>query len=382
MKNLKKLEKHRKLKIVFQSVGGTLIDPCCVKTKSTHITERCLVMELLTIKEISKRWKISEQMVRKYCRDGRIPEAVYKEGTWYLPTTTKKPAHKEWTRTENPAPKLVKQLQRQRTKKMYHGLYDYIHVNFCYSSNRMASNRLMLKQVEEIFRKGKVSVAFEPIKIDDAIEAYNHFTCVNYIIDTATERLTQSYICKLHSMLCYGTMAERKKTFYPGKYRTEKVTLKNAKPPQPAHIRSQMSKLLGEYECLDSIDMMKILDFHVKFERIHPFADCNGRVGRLLMFKECLRHEVTPFILDDKRRSAYLKGIREWDMDKSTLFMPCHEAQARFTAQYELQELRKYSKNYVTKNTTPTKLNTECLDYDWTVKFDTVERENTEVADN
>ena len=118
-------------------------------------------------------------------------------------------------------PKLVKQLQRQRTKKIYHGLFDYIQVNFCYSSNRLASNRLMLNQVEEVYKKGKVSVGFEPIKVDDLIKAYNHLACVNCIIETATARLSQTYIRKLHSMIGYGTMAERKLLFHPGEYRRD-----------------------------------------------------------------------------------------------------------------------------------------------------------------
>ena len=107
-----------------------------------------------------------------------------------------------------------------------------------------------------------------------------------------------------------------------------------------------MSALISEYESLDKVELAQILEFHVRFERIHPFTDGNGRLGRLLMFKECLRHEITPFILDDKRRTEYLKGIREWDMDKSTLFTPCLEAQARFQAQIDLQKLQEYAQRY------------------------------------
>ena len=128
-----------------------------------------------------------------------------------MPEGTARPTRKK---QEAPTvPKLVKQLQRQRTKKIYHGLYDYIQINFCYSSNRLASKRLMLTQVEEVYKKGKVSVGFEPIKVDDLIEAYNHFDCVSHIIDTAANRISQSYIRKLHTMLSYGTMAERKPCF-------------------------------------------------------------------------------------------------------------------------------------------------------------------------
>ena len=301
-------------------------------------------MDYLTTKEVSVLWNTTEQMVRRYCRDGRIPGAVQKEGSWYVPEGTAHPTRKK---QEAPTvPKLVKQLQRQRTKKIYHGLYDYIQINFCYSSNRLASNRLMLTQVEEVYKKGKVSTGFEPIKVDDLIEAYNHIACVSYIIDTATARISQSYIRKLHTMLSYGTMAERKLLFHPGEYRKDNCILGKAKTTPPKNIGSQMSALISEYESLDKVELAQILDFHVRFERIHPFTDGNGRLGRLLMFKECLRHEIMPFILDDKRRTEYLKGIREWDMDKSTLFTPCLEAQARFQAQIDLQKLQEYAQRY------------------------------------
>lgn len=301
-------------------------------------------MDYLTTKEVSVLWNTTEQMVRRYCRDGRIPGAVQKEGAWFVPEGTARPTRKK---QEAPTvPKLVKQLQRQRTKKIYHGLYDYIQINFCYSSNRLASNRLMLTQVEEVYKKGKVSVGFEPIKVDDLIEAYNHFDCVGHIIDTAVNRISQSYIRKLHTMLCYGTMAERKLQFHPGEYRRDTCTIGKTKTTPPKNINSQMNALIAEYESLDKVELAQILDFHVRFERIRPFADGNGRIGRLLMFKECLRHEITPFILDDKRRTEYLKGIREWDMDKTTLFTPCLEAQARFQAQIDLQKLQEYAQHY------------------------------------
>ena len=301
-------------------------------------------MDYLTTKEVSVLWNTTEQMVRRYCRDGRIPGAVQKEGSWYVPEGTAHPTRKK---QEAPTvPKLVNQLQRQRTKNIYHGLYDYIQINFCYSSNRLASNRLMLNQVEEIYKKGKVSVGFEPIKVDDLIEAYNHIACVSHIIDTAANRISQTYIRKLHTMISYGTIAERKLLFHPGEYRKDNCTLGKTKTTPPKNIGSQMSALIAEYESLDKVELARILDFHVRLERIHPFVDGNGRLGRLLMFKECLRHEITPFILDDKRRTEYIKGIREWDMDKSTLFTLCLEAQARFQAQIDLQKLQEYAQRY------------------------------------
>lgn len=138
-------------------------------------------MDYMTISEMAEKWNISERMIRRYCIDGRIEGTIFKDNAWLLPENTEKPTRRE--REAVKLPILVKKLQRQRTKKIYHGLYDYIQVNFCYSSNRLASNRLLLTQVEEVYKKGKVSTGFEPIKVDDLIEAYNHFACVSYIID-------------------------------------------------------------------------------------------------------------------------------------------------------------------------------------------------------
>ena len=303
-------------------------------------------MTYLTIKEAAELWEITEQMVRRYCREGRISGAVHREGNWYVPKGVARPKRKKKSAVVVAIPKFVKQLQRQRTKKVSHELYDYIQINFCYSSNRMASNRLMLKQVEEVFKKGKVSTGFEPIKVDDLIEAYNHFACFNYVLDTATARISQTYIRKLHTMLSYGTVAERRQQLHPGEYRKLPCTIGKTKTTPPKNINSQLSALISEYENQDKVELMQILDFHVRFECIHPFEDGNGRIGRLLMFKECLRHEVVPFIIDDKHRTEYLKGLREWDMDKTTLFTPCLEAQTRFQAQIDMQKLQKYAQRY------------------------------------
>lgn len=297
-------------------------------------------MTYLTIKEAADLWEITEQMVRRYCREGRISWAVHREGNWYVPKGVARPKRKKKSAVVVATPKFVKQLQRQRTKKVSHELYDYIQINFCYSSNRMASNRLMLKQVEEVFKKGKVSTGFEPIKVDDLIEAYNHFACFNYVLDTATTRISQTYIRKLHTMLSYGTIAERRQHVHPGEYRKAPCAIGKTKTIPPKNINSQLSALISEYESQDKVELMQILDFHVRFESIRPFEDGNGRVGRLLMFKECLRHEIMPFIIDDKHRTEYLKGIREWIMDKTNLFAVCCRAQERLEAYMEQQELQ------------------------------------------
>ena len=264
-----------------------------------------------------------------------------------IPASAKKPVRVEIPNEEpEPLPPLALKLIRQKKKKNYHGLYDYVQINLTYCSCRMASNRLTRNQIETIFKKGKVSVSFEPMKVSDVIEALNHSFCVDYILDTVDEPLTQKYIKNLHFLLMSGTVDERKKHVISGQYRT---ATSNRRAPffLPADsISANLKTLISEYECSKNVDRSSILDFHVRFERTFPFEDGNGRIGRLLMFKECLRHDVMPFIIDDKRRGHYLEGLEKWDTDRSILTEVVMEAQDRFDAQLELQKLMEAGARY------------------------------------
>ena len=305
-------------------------------------------MEYITVKEAADKWNTSVQIVRRLCRQERIPGVVQTDGAWLIPEDAKKPDRAEYTVAEaKELPPLAKKLVRQKKKKNFHGLYDYVQTDLTYSSSRMASNRLTRQQVETIFKKGKVSVSFEPMKVSDLVEVLNHCVCVDYILDHVEEPLSQKFIKHLHYQLTFGTVDERRKKVTPGQYRT-----KNSYRTEPFmlpsdRISEKLKALIAEYESLEEVDRREILDFHVRFERIFPFEDCNGRIGRLIMFKECLRHEVMPFILDDKRRSRYLEGIREWDDDPGILSEVVMEAQSRFDAQIQLQMLAEHRQSFL-----------------------------------
>lgn len=305
-------------------------------------------MQYISTKAASEKWAITEQLIRRYCRQERIPGAIQKEGAWLIPEDAKKPAKIEPMEKDIPElPPLAKKLARQKKKKNFHGLYDYVQTDLTYSSSRMASNRLTRQQVETIFKKGKVSVSFEPMKVSDLVEVLNHCVCVDYILDHVEEPLSQKFIKHLHYQLTFGTVDERRKKVTPGQYRTKNSYRKEPFMSPPDRISEKLKVLVAEYESLDEVDRREILDFHVRFERIFPFEDCNGRIGRLIMFKECLRHEVMPFILDDKRRSRYLEGIREWDDDPGILSEVVMEAQSRFDAQIQLQMLAEHRQSFL-----------------------------------
>lgn len=297
-------------------------------------------MKYLSVKEAAELWEVSGTMIRKYCTQGRISGARQSSFGWEIPANAKKPKAKAPTVSRNEVlPKLARKLVQQKTKKIYHGLYDYVQINFAYSSSRMASNRLTRKQVEDIFRKGKVKESFEPMKVSDLIEVMNHCVCMDYVLDHLEKPLSVKLIKMIHYLLTYGTVDSRMDRVTPGEYRNTKSARKETFIAPVSMINEKLIDLIDEYECLDEVDRREILDFHVRFEGIFPFEDYNGRVGRLIMFKECLRHDVLPFIIDDKRRSRYLKGLREWDEDTSLLAEVILEAQDRFSRQIDLQDL-------------------------------------------
>ena len=169
-------------------------------------------MEYLSVKETAEKWGVSQALVRRYCGQGRIPNAKHKNGTWLIPEKAKKPDKIDPVLTEKELPVLAKRLVHQKNnRRNYHGLYDYVQIYLTYTSSRMASNRLTMDQMETIFRKGKVRVAFEPMKVSDCIEVLNHFVCVDYIIDHVGEPITQKMLQQLHYTLMFGTVDHRKK---------------------------------------------------------------------------------------------------------------------------------------------------------------------------
>lgn len=235
---------------------------------------------MLSTKEISELWGISERMVRRFCVDGRIPEAKLENTNWFIPEGTPKPKRKPKTPIDESRKILTafaKKVVYQRTKNNHYGIYEYIQVNLTYSSNRMASNRLTRNEVEEVYRTNKITTSFEPVKVDDIIETINHFAAVRYIVDNISAPLTQTFLKKLHHILTYGTYADRKENLHPGEYRTStsKIGVK------PKEISSKLATIIKNYES-GAVNLEKILDFHVRLEKIRPFVDYNGRLGRLL----------------------------------------------------------------------------------------------------
>ncbi len=295
-------------------------------------------MKYISAKQYSARWEIAERTVRRYCESGQIIGAQLVDGYWIIPADTPKPSGTTIDPLELRGP--ARQVFAQREKNNHYGIYEYLQVNLAYSSSRMASNRLTRNQVIELYRTGKISVAFEPMKVDDIYEIDNHFCACAYAVDILTEPLRHVHLRDLHSLLFYGTKADRSGTMRTGELRTQPH--KYGTPPNEIH--RALTALLKDYESKRDITLEDILDFHVRFERIHPFDDGNGRLGRLIMMKECLRHQIVPFIIDDKQRGKYHRGIAMWDSDPSILTEVATHAQSRFNGKMDLCRLFQYQR--------------------------------------
>ena len=275
-------------------------------------------MKYITVAAAAKKLKISPIMVRKYCASGRIPGAICKNKAWHIPADVKHPERAPAPKKElPPMPPLAAKLYHQKNGRNYHGLYDYTASYLTYCSSRMASGRLTLDQINMIFHKGKFVTAFEPNKVSDLIEALNHCYCVDHILENVMQPLNIKFITNLHYMLTIGSVDQRVARVHSGEFRNSCIGPKGLALMPGTQVKGALSDLIQKYEHRESISLEDILDFHVRFERIFPFEDYNGRIGRLIMFKECLRHNVTPFIFPDKCRCKYLNGIRNWDRNRS-----------------------------------------------------------------
>lgn len=223
-------------------------------------------------------------------------------------------------------------LQEEKAKKYSGGIYHKTQIELTYNSNHMEGSKLTHDQTRYIFETNTIGMENEVFNVDDIIETANHFRCIDLIIDNAKVTLTEKFIKNIHLILKNGTSDSRKDWFAVGNYKRVPNEVGGMATASPEEVSTKMKVLLGEYARKNEITFEDILDFHVKFERIHPFQDGNGRVGRLLMFKECLKHNIVPFIIEDDLKMFYYRGLKEWNREKGYLMDTCLTAQDRYKA--------------------------------------------------
>ena len=286
-------------------------------------------MRYLSVNEMAKKWNISERSVRNYCAQGRVNGAFLTGKTWNIPEDAKKP---ERSNKRKEQPTLLDILQEEKKSKYPGGIYHKTQIDLTYNSNHMEGSRLTHDQTRYIFETNTIGVENEVLKVDDVIETANHFRCIDLIIDHAKSALTEKFIKELHQTLKSGTSDSRKDWFAVGDYKKLPNEVGGMETALPEEVANKMKALLKEYNDKEEKTFDDILDFHVKFERIHPFQDGNGRVGRLIMFKECLKYNIVPFIIEDNLKLFYYRGLKEWDNEKGYLTDTCLTAQDKYKA--------------------------------------------------
>ncbi len=285
-------------------------------------------MRYLSVIEIAKKWNISERSVRNYCAHGRVQGAFLTGKTWNIPKNAEKPERSN--KKKGHPLTLLDILRDQKEGKYSGGIYHRTQIDLTYNSNHMEGSRLTHNQTRYIFETNTVGVENEVLNVDDVIETVNHFHCIDLVIDHADDILSEKFIKKLHLTLKNGTSDSRKDWFAVGEYKKIPNEVGGMDTALPEEVADKMKTLLKEYKVIKEKTLEDILDFHVKFERIHPFQDGNGRVGRLIMFKECLKHNIVPFIIEDNQKLFYYRGLKEWDNEKGYLTDTCLTAQDKY----------------------------------------------------
>lgn len=285
-------------------------------------------MEFISVSEAAKRWGVSERSVRNYCAQGRITGAFLTGKTWNIPTTAEKPdrlnKHVDMPKT------LLDVLRAEKAAKLHGGIYHRVQIDLTYNSNHIEGSRLTHDQTRFIFETDTIGMSDGAVKVDDVVETANHFKCIDMVIDSAAHVLSEAFIKQLHATLKSGTSNSRQDWFAVGDYKKLPNEVGGMDTAQPEEVASQMKKLLSEYNANKEKSFDDLLDFHYRFERIHPFQDGNGRVGRLVLFKECLRNNIVPFIIDEDTKLYYYRGLKEWERERGYLRDTCLAAQDKF----------------------------------------------------
>lgn len=287
-------------------------------------------MGYLSVAEIAKKWRLSERAVRNYCAQGRVSGAFLTGKTWNIPEDAQKPGR---VRAQAAAPTtLLSVLQREKQSRLPGGIYHRVQIDLTYNSNHIEGSRLSREQTRFIFETNTIGIEKQAVNVDDVVETANHFRCIDMVIDDANRALSQAMIKRLHEILKSGTSDSRQDWFAVGEYKKLPNEVGGQETVAPEDVEKRMRALLNAYNAKTRKTLRDLLDFHVQFESIHPFQDGNGRVGRLILFKECLKNDIVPFIITDDLKMFYDRGIREWKTEPGYLTDTCLTAQDHFKA--------------------------------------------------
>lgn len=284
-------------------------------------------MDYISVTQFAQKYGVNERTVRNYCAAGKIQGTFLTGKTWNIPADAALP-RKDKKRMSP----LLTRLREEKESRQKGGIYHRTQIDLTYNSNHIEGSRLTKEQTRYIFETNTLGITTENTRIDDILETVNHFRCVDYIIDHATDKITEAHIKELHRMLKSNTSDSQRAWFAVGEYKRLANEMGGEQTVLPEKVHIRMKALLAEYNQHKLIELEHILDFHVQFERIHPFQDGNGRVGRLLLFWQCLQASVTPFIITENLRLYYYRGIQHWGQTNGYLTDTCLTAQDEYKA--------------------------------------------------
>ena len=284
-------------------------------------------MELMTVTQYAEMHGLSERTVRNWCSAGKMQGAFLAGKTWNIPADA--PLPRKGKMKVSP---LLKRLLEEKDGRVSGGIYHRTQIDLTYNSNHIEGSRLTHEQTRYIFETNTIGITDDAINIDDIVETTNHFRCIDLIIDRAGERLSESFIKELHRILKTGTSDSRKEWFNVGDYKKLPNEVGGRETCPPEHVHTRMKALLSEYNAKKDKTLVDIIDLHQRFELIHPFQDGNGRVGRLIMFKECLAGRIVPFIITEELKWFYYRGLSEWGHVNGYLTDTCLTAQDNYKA--------------------------------------------------
>lgn len=286
----------------------------------------------LTKSELSKQLGISSRTLAKISRGEKLSRIVLQKIADYL-TCSPEVLCREVS--NNP---ILQTLREEKEAKLSGGLYHELQVRMTYNSNHIEGSRLSADQTRMIFETNTLDVG-DGVSVDDVLETVHHFRAIDYVIDVADEPLTEEIIKKLHYILKHDTKDSTLSWFAVGDYKKRANVVGGQETVKPKDVAAKMLRLLNTYNALSNVTVEDIIAFHAEFEHIHPFQDGNGRVGRLIALKECLRHNVVPFIVEDSKKAFYYRGLAQWDTEKGFLIDTCLDGQDTFQRLLDLFDL-------------------------------------------
>lgn len=285
-------------------------------------------MKFLSVAQVAKNWNLSERTVRNYCANGKIPDAFLTGKTWNIPENAEPP--KRSNSVKQAPSNLLEVLRAEKASKISGGIYHKIQVELTYNSNHIEGSKLTHDQTRYIYETNTIGFTDSKINVDDIVETANHFKCIDMVIDKAPKPLSETFIKQLHMVLKNGTSDSRKDWFAVGDYKKYPNEVGGKITTPPEEVNDKIKALISAYNKTDNKSFDDLISFHYEFERIHPFQDGNGRIGRLILFKECLKHNIVPFIIDENLKMFYYRGLSEWQNEKGYLIDTCLTAQDKF----------------------------------------------------